>query len=187
MQNCLKLFLATFFGKNGSYFIVDSKATIQSKYLIFEPIKLTITGFKMMPKSNLCGSSILGYSRLKMMKTMRALKSLWNLCCFVKTLHLLHFYHCVHEIFTEYNYISCHYMYEILDKSDDIFNYLLKAKLRQIILAKPVCHVRFRHMHHIWYNSNCPKTAWFMYLIFCIKNCSRLGFNLPFTELFYLF
>ena len=141
----------------------------------------------MMPKSNLCASSILGYSRLKMMKTMRASKKPVKPMLFCKTLYFLHFYYCVHEIRTAYNYISCHYMYEILDKSDDIFNYLLKAKLRQIILAKPVCHVRFRHMHHIWYNSNCPKTAWFMYLIFCIQNCSRLGFNLPFTELFYLF
>ena len=69
-----KTVFSDFLGKNGSCFIVDSEATIQSKYLIFESIQLTITGFKMMPKLNLCGSSILGYSRLKMMKTMRASK-----------------------------------------------------------------------------------------------------------------
>ena len=140
-----------------------------------------------MPKSNLCASSILSYSRLKMMKTMRASKKAVKPMLFYEILYFKKNYHCVHEIRTEYNFISCHGIYGISDKSDDIFNYDLKAKLRQIILAKPVCHVRFRHMHHIWYNSHCPKTAWFMYLIFCIKNCSRLGFNLPFTELFYLF
>ena len=83
MQNCPKLF-KRLFGKNGSCLIVDSKATIQSKYLIFEPIKLTITGFKMMPKSNPCASSIMSYSRLKMMKTMRALKNAVNPILFYK-------------------------------------------------------------------------------------------------------
>ena len=92
----------------------------------------------------------MSYSRLKMMKTMQASKKPVKPMLFCKTLYFLHFYYCVHEIRTAYNYIYCHYMYEILDKSDDIFNYQLKAKLREIILAKPVCHVRFRHMHHIW-------------------------------------
>ena len=118
-----KTVFSDFLGKDGSCLIVDSEATIQSKYLIFEPIKLTITGFKMMPKSNLCASSILGYSRLKMMKTMRASKKPVKPMLFCKTLYFLYFYYCVHEICTVYNYISCYYMYEILDKSDDIFNY----------------------------------------------------------------
>ena len=74
MQTCSKTVFRHFLGKNGSCLIDDSEATIQSKYLIFEPIKLTITGFKVRPKSNSCVSLILSYSRLKMMKTMRALK-----------------------------------------------------------------------------------------------------------------
>ncbi len=36
-------------GKNGSCLIDDSEATIKSKYLIFEPIKVAITGFKIRP------------------------------------------------------------------------------------------------------------------------------------------
>ena len=125
-----------------------------------------------------------------MMKTMRASKKALKpmlFMLFYKTLYFLKFYHCVHESRTAYNSISCHDMYGMSDKSDHIFNYELKAKLRQIILAEPVCHVCFRHMHHIWYNLNCSKTVWIIYLILCRKNCSRLSFNLPFTELFYLF
>ena len=68
---------------------------------------------------------------------------------FYKALHFLFLNYCVHEIRTAYNFISCHDMYGISEKSDDIFDYELKAKLRQIILAEPVCHVCFRHMHHI--------------------------------------
>ena len=56
---------------------------------------------------------------------------------FYKTLYFLKFYHCVHEIRTAYNFISCHDMYGISDKSDNIFNDELKVKLRQIILAEP--------------------------------------------------
>ena len=118
-----KTVFSDFLGKDGSCLIVDSVATIQSKYLIFEPIKLTITGFKRIPKSNLCASSILGYNRLKMMKTVRASKKPVKPMLFCKTLYFLHFYYCVHEIRSAYNYISCHFIYEILDKSDDIFNY----------------------------------------------------------------
>ena len=118
-----KTVLSDFLGKDGSCLIVDSEATIELKYLIFEPIKRTITGFKMMPKSNPCASSIFGYSRLKMMKTMQASKKPVKLMLFCKTLYFLHFYYCVHEIRTAYNHISCYYMYEITDKSDDIFNY----------------------------------------------------------------
>ena len=141
----------------------------------------------MTPESNLCVSLILSYSRLKMMKTMRASKKAVKPMLFYKTLYFLKFYHCVHEIRTAYNSISCHDMYGISDKSDHIFNDELKVKLRQIILAEPACNVCFRHMHHIWYNLNCSKTVWIIYLILCRKNCSRLSFNLPFTELFYLF
>ena len=122
-----------------------------------------------------------------MTKTMRASKGAVKPMLFYKTLYFPKVYHCVHEIRTAYNFISFHDMYGISDKSDDTFNYELKAKLRQIILAEPVCHVCFRHMHHLWYNLNCSKTAWIIYLIFCRKNCSRLSFDLPFTELFYLF
>ena len=42
---------------------------------------------------------------------------------FYKILYFLKFYHCVHEIRTAYNSISCHDMYGISDKSNDIFNY----------------------------------------------------------------
>ena len=91
--------------------------------LIFLQIKWKTIGFEMMPKSNSCASSILSYSRLKMMKTMRASKKPVKPMLFCKTLYFLHFYYCVHEIRTEFNYISFHYMYEISDKSDDIFNY----------------------------------------------------------------
>ena len=150
MQTCSNTVFRHFFGKNGSCFIDDSEATIQSKYIIFWQIKLYITGFKMMPESNSCVSLILSYSRLKMMKTMRASKKAVKPMLFYKTLYFLKFYYCVNEIRTAYNFISCHYMYGISDKSNDIYNYLFKGEMRQIILAHPVCHVCFRHMHHIW-------------------------------------
>ena len=95
--------------------------------LIFLQIKWKTIGFKMMPKSNSCASSILSYSRLKMMKTMRASKKAVKPMLFYKTLYFLRFYYCVNEIRTAYNFISCHYMYGISNKSNDIFNYSLKA------------------------------------------------------------
>ena len=122
-----------------------------------------------------------------MMKTMPASKKDVKPMLFYKTLYFLNFYYCVHEIHTAYNFISCHHMYGISAKSDDIFDYESKAKLRQIVLAHPLCHVCFRHMHHIWYNSDRSKTSLVIYLILCMKNCSRLSFYLLFTELFYLF
>ena len=101
----------------------------------------------MMRKSNSCTSLSLSYSRSKTMKTMRALKKAVKPMLFYKTLYFLKCYYCVHEIRTPYNFISCHHMHGISDKSDDIFNNELKAKLRQIILAHPECHVCIRHMH----------------------------------------
>ncbi len=81
----------------------------------------------MTPESNLCVSLILSYSRLKMMKTMRASKKAVKPMLFYKTLYFLKFYYYVNEIRTAYDFISCHHMYGISDKSNDIFNYSLKA------------------------------------------------------------
>ena len=91
MQTCPKTVFRHFLGKNGSCFIDDSEATFQSKYILFLPIKFTITGFKMTPESNLCVSLILSYSRLKIMKTMRASKKAVKPMLFYKTLYFLNF------------------------------------------------------------------------------------------------
>ena len=47
---------------------------------------------------------------------------------FFKTLYSRHFYACVHEIHTAYNFIFCHYMHEISYNLNDIFIYQFKAK-----------------------------------------------------------
>ena len=123
MKTCSKTVFRHFLGKNGSCLIDDSETTIQSYYLIFGPIKLTILGFKMTSKSNSCVSSILSYSRLKTVKILRPKKEAEKAMLFFKTLYFRHFYACVHEIHTAYNFISCHYMYEISYKLNDIFIY----------------------------------------------------------------
>ena len=98
-----------------------------------------------------------------------------SICYFYKTLYFLYFYNYVHEICTACTFVSCYYMYGISAKSDDIFNILLKAKQRQIILAHPICHVCFWHMHHIWSNPNCSKTAQFISISYfgsvCLSIC----------------
>ena len=111
MQNCPKLFLATFWGRIGLALLSIPKQ-LHSKYLIFEPIKLTITGFKMMPKS-----------RADLQSWVIAVWRWWKQCelqkkavkpmLFYKTLYFLRFYYYVNEIRTAYDFISCHHMYGI--------------------------------------------------------------------------